>query len=100
MVGVPANAQKAVLLPFADRAAAGRLLGARLLQLSADPAGGLDLNRTVVRALPRGGVTVGREVSLALRGPLDVLGTSKIGYTLQPELGVGADAQGGEATVR
>ncbi len=96
MVGVPANAQKAVPLPFADRAAAGRLLGARLLQLSADPAGGLGLDRTVVLALPRGGVPVGREVSLALRVPLDVLVTRKIGYPLQPELGVGAVAEGGQ----
>jgi len=95
MVGVAASAQEAVPLPFADRSAAGRMLGARLLQLSADPAAGLSLTRTLVLALPRGGVPVGREVSAALRAPLDVLVTRKIGYPLQPELGVGAVAEGG-----
>jgi putative phosphoribosyl transferase len=95
MVGVAASAQEAVPLPFADRSAAGRMLGARLLQLSADPAVGLSLARTLVLALPRGGVPVGREVSAALRAPLDVLVTRKIGYPLQPELGVGAVAEGG-----
>ncbi len=96
MVGVAASAPEAVPLPFADRSAAGRILGARLLRLSADPAVGLSLARTVVLALPRGGVPVGREVSAALRVPLDVLVTRKIGYPLQPELGVGAIAEGGE----
>jgi hypothetical protein len=51
---------------------------------------------TVVLALPRGGVPVGREVAIALRVPLDVLVTRKIGYPLQPELGVGALAEGGQ----
>jgi len=49
-----------------------------------------------VLALPRGGVPVGREVSMALGVPLDVLVTRKIGYPLQPELGVGAVAEGGQ----
>ena len=96
MVGVAASAPEAVPLPFADRSAAGRILGARLLRLSADPAVGLSRARAVVLALPRGGVPVGREVSAALRVPLDVLVTRKIGYPLQPELGVGAIAEGGE----
>jgi putative phosphoribosyl transferase len=96
MVGVPASAQETVRLPFADRSAAGRLLGARLLRMSADAASGLSLARIVVLALPRGGVPVGREVSMALGVPLDVLVTRKIGYPLQPELGVGAVAEGGQ----
>jgi putative phosphoribosyl transferase len=49
-----------------------------------------------VLALPRGGVPVGLEVSAALGAPLDVLVTRKIGYPLQPELGVGAIAEGGQ----
>jgi putative phosphoribosyl transferase len=85
-----------VSLPFADRSAAGRLLGARLLRISADPASGLSLARAVVLALPRGGVPAGREVSMALGVPLDVLVTRKIGYPPQPELGVGAVAEGGQ----
>src|SRR6266487_7122209 len=96
MVGVSASAQEALPLPFTDRAAAGRILGARLQRLSADPASGLRPDRMAVLALPRGGVPVGREVSAALRVPLDVLVTRKIGYPLQPELGVGAVAEGGE----
>ena len=96
MADVPASAPETVPLPFADRSAAGRLLGARLLRVAADPASGLSLARAVVLALPRGGVPVGRPVSLALQVPLDVLVTRKIGYPLQPELGVGAVAEGGQ----
>jgi putative phosphoribosyl transferase len=96
MADLPASVQEPDPLPFADRSAAGRLLGARLLRMSADPASGFSLPRTVVLALPRGGVPVGREVSSALQVPLDVLVTRKIGYPLQPELGVGALAEGGE----
>jgi putative phosphoribosyl transferase len=93
---VPASAQETVSLPFADRSAAGRLLGARLLRMSAGPVSGLNLTQAVVLALPRGGVPVGREVSIALGIPLDVLVTRKIGYPPQPELGVGAVAEGGQ----
>lgn len=96
MVGVSASAREAVPLPFADRSAAGRVLGARMLDLVASGAAGLSLENTVVLALPRGGVPVGREVSGALGVPIDVLVTRKIGYPLQPELGVGAVAEGGE----
>jgi predicted phosphoribosyltransferase len=96
MVGVSASAQEALPLPFPDRAAAGRILGARLQRLSADPASGLRPDRMAVLALPRGGVPVGLEVSAALRVPLDVLVTRKIGYPLQPELGVGAITEGGQ----
>jgi putative phosphoribosyl transferase len=95
MVGASPSAPEAVPLPFADRSAAGRVLGARLLALSAAGETGLSLANTVVLALPRGGVPVGREVAGALGVPLDVLVTRKIGYPLQPELGVGAVAEGG-----
>jgi putative phosphoribosyl transferase len=96
MVSVSASAREAVPLPFADRSAAGRILGARLLELAASGEPGLGVGKTVVLALPRGGVPVGREVSGALRAPIDVLVTRKIGYPLQPELGVGAVAEGGQ----
>jgi len=82
-----------VTLPFPDRQAAGRLLGARLRR---------DLDRgpgdrpTVVLALPRGGVAVADQVARILDVPLDVLVTRKIGYPRQPELGVGAVAEGSE----
>jgi putative phosphoribosyl transferase len=96
MVGVSASAPEAVPLPFADRSAAGRALGARMLDLVASGAVGLSLGNTLVLALPRGGVPVGREVAGALGVPIDVLVTRKIGYPLQPELGVGAVAEGGQ----
>jgi putative phosphoribosyl transferase len=76
------------VLPFPDRRAAGRLLGERLKSM--------DTERAVVLALPRGGVAVAREVAACLDAPLDVLVTRKIGYPPQPELGVGAIAEGGE----
>ncbi len=80
-------------LPFADRLTAGRLLGERLrdrLATSAAPEAPM-----LVLALPRGGVPVGCEVARILGAPVDVLVTRKIGYPPQPELGVGAIAEGG-----
>ncbi|WP_113700682.1 phosphoribosyltransferase [Nonomuraea lactucae] len=71
---------------FADRAEAGALLAERLVHIR-DP---------VVLALPRGGVAVALPVARRLGGVLDVLVTRKIGYPPQPELGVGAIAEGGE----
>ncbi|MCW2877311.1 MAG: phosphoribosyltransferase [Sphaerisporangium sp.] len=77
-----------VLLPFADRAEAGNLLADRLAEAGlADP---------VVLALPRGGVAVAAPVAERLGVPLDVLVTRKIGHPQQPELGVGAIAEGGD----
>jgi putative phosphoribosyl transferase len=82
-----------VRLPFADRAEAGRVLAERLVPLG--------LEGAVVLALPRGGVPIGYEVARRLSAPdapmpLEVLVTRKIGYPPQPELGVGAIAEGGE----
>jgi putative phosphoribosyl transferase len=82
-----------VRLPFTDRAEAGRVLAERLVPMGLDGA--------VVLALPRGGVPVGYEVARRLStpdtpAPLEVLVTRKIGYPPQPELGVGAIAEGGE----
>lgn len=75
-------------LPFTDRAEAGRLLAEQLVPLA--------LTDPLVLALPRGGVPVGREIARRLGAPLDVLVTRKIGCPNQPELGVGAIAEGGE----
>lgn len=79
-----------VRLPFVDRAEAGRVLGGMLVPLG--------LAGPVVLALPRGGVPVAVEAARALGQdvPVDVLVTRKIGYPAQPELGVGAIAEGGE----
>ncbi|WP_062345621.1 phosphoribosyltransferase [Herbidospora yilanensis] len=71
---------------FPDRATAGALLAEALAGTPAD----------IVLALPRGGVAVGAVVAQALGVPLDVLVTRKLGHPLQPELGLGAIAEGGE----
>lgn len=78
-------------MAFADRRDAGR----RLAPLVAD----LALADPVVLALPRGGVPVAYEVARALSAPLDVLVARKIGAPFQPELGVGALAEGGVAVL-
>jgi putative phosphoribosyl transferase len=85
-----------VRLPFPDRRSAGRALAAALRRRFAGPGGLLTLPRPLVLALPRGGVAVAAEVARDLGVPLDVLVTRKIGYPLQPELGVGALAEGGD----
>jgi putative phosphoribosyl transferase len=71
---------------FADRRAAGRELGRRLGWLAGeDP---------VVFGLARGGVPVAYEVAETLGAPLDVLVVRKIGAPGNPELGIGAVAEG------
>jgi putative phosphoribosyl transferase len=77
-----------VRLPFTDRAEAGRVLAERVATMG--------LTDPVVLALPRGGVPVAHEVAGRLGVPLDILVTRKIGCPGQPELGVGAIAEGGE----
>lgn len=76
---------------FVDRRDAGR----RLAPLVAE----LGLVTPIVLALPRGGVPVAAEVASALRAPLDVLVARKIGAPRQPELGIGAVAEGGGIVV-
>lgn len=72
---------------FVDRHDAGRRLGFNLAaQGFAEP---------VVVALPRGGVPVATEVAEALGAPLDVLVVRKLAYPQQPEVGMGAIAEGG-----
>ncbi len=94
MSGEPGTGEPAPggpLLPFADRRAAGRLLAERITSAVA-----LDhwSERTVVLGLPRGGVAVAKQVAVVLGLPMDVIVTRKIGYPPQPELGVGAIAEG------
>jgi putative phosphoribosyl transferase len=71
---------------FADRAEAGRSLAPLLVARDfADP---------VVYALPRGGVPVALPIAHALHAPLDLLLVRKLGVPWQPELGLGAIAEG------
>ena len=55
--------------------------------------------RPVVVGLPRGGVPVAYEVAHALGAPLDVLAVRKLGAPGNPEQGVGAIAESGEAVL-
>lgn len=82
------SSRHGVRLPFTDRVEAGRLLAERIAVMGlVDP---------LVLALPRGGVPVAREIANRLDAQFDVLVTRKIGSPGQPELGVGAIAEGGE----
>jgi putative phosphoribosyl transferase len=72
---------------FRDRHEAGRVL--------AESVRDLRLEAPVVIGLPRGGVPVAYEVALALDAPLDVLVARKIGAPGNPELAIGAVAEGG-----
>jgi len=76
---------------FADRAAAGRALAERLLEI--------ELDAPVVVALPRGGVPVAYEVAQVLGAPLDIALVRKLGAPGRPELGVGALGEDGTVIV-
>jgi putative phosphoribosyl transferase len=71
---------------FADRDEAGRLLAERLAAMS--------LPDPLVLALPRGGVPVGAQIAQRLQAPLDVAFVRKLGAPEQPELAIGAVADG------
>jgi putative phosphoribosyl transferase len=73
---------------FADRIDAGQRL-ARLLHAYRG-------QRAVVLGLPRGGVPVAWEIARTLDLPLDVVVVRKLGAPDNPELGMGAVAEGGE----
>lgn len=75
---------------FRDRNDAGRRLAERLAAFKD--------KKPVVLALPRGGVPVGYEVAAALKAPLGLVFVRKIGAPHQPELALGAVADGGHPT--
>lgn len=77
---------QAIGLPFANRRAAGRLLGAALARFRGE--------RPLVLALPRGGVPVGYEVARALDADLDLLLVRKLGAPGHEEFGIGAIVDG------
>ncbi|HTI35113.1 MAG TPA: phosphoribosyltransferase family protein [Miltoncostaea sp.] len=76
---------------FRDREDAGRRLAALLRDVAGD--------RAVVLGVPRGGVPVAAEVARELAAPLDVVVVRKVGAPAQPELAIGAVAEGGVALV-
>ena len=73
---------------FKNREEAGELLAQELIQFRNDPS-------AILLALPRGGVTVAYQLSLALHLPLDVLITRKIGAPGNPEYALGAVSETG-----
>lgn len=76
---------------FRDREEAGRKLAQNLKQeLSPE-----DLRNSLVLAIPRGGVAIGKEISLHLELPFDVLIIKKIPAPNNEELAIGAVGEGG-----
>lgn len=73
---------------FRNREEAGRILADELTQYRDDPT-------ALILALPRGGVAVGYQLSLALHIPLDVFITRKIGAPGNPEYAIGAVTETG-----
>jgi len=73
---------------FQNREEAGRRLAVELMRYREDPDG-------VILALPRGGVAVGYQLSLALHLPLDVFITRKLGAPDNPEYALGAVGETG-----
>ena len=73
---------------FRNREEAGRMLADKLSRYRNDPT-------ALILALPRGGVAVGYQLSLALHVPLDVFITRKIGAPDNPEYAIGAVAETG-----
>lgn len=73
-------------MAYRNRRHAGEALAGHIGPVSGDP---------VVLGLPRGGVVVAEPVAESLGAPLDVLVARKLGVPWQPELGMGAVAEGG-----
>jgi putative phosphoribosyl transferase len=78
-------------MAFTDRSDAGRKLAQALLTYKDQ--------QPVILALLRGGVPVAAEVAAALDAPLDLILVRKIGVPMQPELAMGAVANGGAPIV-
>jgi predicted phosphoribosyltransferase len=78
-------------MPFLDRIDAGTRLAEALCGRKGEDA--------VVFALPRGGVPVAAVVAERLGAPLDLVLVRKIGVPYQPELAMGAVADGGAPTI-
>ncbi|HEX8436431.1 phosphoribosyltransferase [Archangium sp.] len=72
---------------FQDRREAGREVAALLTKYREES--------PLVLGLPRGGVPVAYEIARTLGAPLDVWVVRKVGTPGQPELGLGAVAEGG-----
>ncbi len=72
---------------FTDRHEAGMKLAEKLKQFADQ--------KPAVFALPRGGVVLGAHIAEALKAPLDLIITRKIGHPTNPEYGICAIAENG-----
>jgi putative phosphoribosyl transferase len=88
-MGVVMRCEVAKDVRFRDRREGGRRLVERLRLYRGRP-------RTVVLGLPRGGVVPAAEIAAALELPLGVLIVRKLRAPGDPELAIGALAEGGE----
>ncbi len=80
---------------FSNRFEAGKQLASKLLGI-------LDLtsdSSLVVLAIPRGGIIIGSQLSSALKCPLDVIVSKKIGAPGNQELAIGAVGLKGEPVI-
>lgn len=84
---------------FVDRRQAGRALATPVAAAIERLRREGDEPEPVVLGLARGGVVVAFEVARCLELPLDVLVASKVGAPGNPELGIGAVAEGGAFVV-
>lgn len=75
-------------MTFRDRAHAGVLLAKELAAYRGDP-------NALILALPRGGVVVGYELSVALHLPLEVFLTRKLRTVNNPDCAIGAVSETG-----
>lgn len=75
-------------MPFKDRFEAGKMLADRLKSFQKKD--------IVIFALPRGGVVVASQVARALKAPLELIITRKIGHPDQPEYAIAAISEGGQ----
>ncbi|OGD83218.1 hypothetical protein A3A54_02655 [Candidatus Curtissbacteria bacterium RIFCSPLOWO2_01_FULL_39_62] len=75
---------------FADRHEAGEILARKLAKSNLDP------SKTLIIAIPRGGILVAEEIATSLNAPLTVLVVKKLGAPANPELAIGATASFGK----
>lgn len=74
---------------FNNRIDAGQKLGKALKEIN--------LEKSIVLAIPRGGVVIGANVCKILDCPLDIIIPKKIGLPHQPEVAIGAVTEDGTA---
>lgn len=75
-------------MKFKNRQAAGQKLIPQLDKYQGD-------SRVIILGLPRGGVVIASEIAKALKLPLDLMVTRKIGAPNNPELAIGAISEDG-----